>query len=158
MNTETRKPTAAQAARDAAAEARAAAEEARAAAVAVTEALDELRAGRPVLGGTPRITPGLPEAGATEAVPDPVPGPELDLTRLRRFAAEIAAMGGADLSRLEDHYRASEGLVMDEMPEGAGIWICKMLDVISSSSESRRQALINWSNAARRAVLQAEAE
>lgn len=100
------------------------------------------------------MTQTAKKPAAKKAAAKPKP---LDTAKLAALAAEIAARGGQDMTDLEARYVAEEGLVIDEMPEGARIYICKMHDVIASSSESRRMALINWSNAARRAVLKGAA-
>lgn len=81
----------------------------------------------------------------------PKPKPKHDPARLRRLADRIEVMKGTRLTDLIHELMAEENAGFGTRNDGAAF--VRMAGITASSTAGDRDALTNWANAARRAVL-----
>lgn len=92
----------------------------------------------------------------TTAKKKAAPKKKLDIARLEKLVAGLAAFPHGvpedHLAKLEAHH----GLKKTEKPKGSGLLVLSMAGVATKPVPSLQQALTNWANKARREIARAE--
>ncbi|MBW4972089.1 hypothetical protein KZZ08_00570 [Roseovarius mucosus] len=74
----------------------------------------------------------------------------LDHNRLRRIADQVASYPNGPDSELMRLLKSAEGLKSAEVPKGSGITRVTMCGISATATGGEVNALVNWSNKARR--------
>lgn len=91
------------------------------------------------------------KTAAERAAKKPARKRKLDLDRLRKLADELAEYGGEDLTNLIHRWETEEGMKIRST--SAGRVYAKVAGLEAGARGSAQDAVRNWGQAARRAVL-----
>ena len=83
---------------------------------------------------------------------------ELDAAKLRGLAAEIEEKHKGQFLDLSSRLKLEEGMKLTKISGGAGGSKCSMAGITATSTSGDHGAVTNWANAARRKVMELEAE